>query len=333
MERIPDDFDVNGIQIVADFFGEDFEELPNELGGSDSDKAERQVIDAKINGKESFLTLKKLIGKMGHYFLKQRKCLIALVKSIYEQTGIAVKWVKVEAYKRKCLECGYEDNHKKEDDRPRLEVCPECGCKYWCRYHVDILTDQYAVEIKWSLMYVQDFKRMISEKYAKQTNFYMGGLGVNLAFVWYFNIAAFKNKFTSWDQVWNKYGYCIAMKFHKEQYDKTIERFKSIFKHVESKDLMVKCPSSEPWECKPKNCDFHDECPNPIEYIEVGPNEPYCSHCKHKIKQDPNTKKQTVPAFRRNGKIYCKSPECTKAVIDAWEYNINQEGKNECLKK
>lgn len=313
---IPKDFDVNGIKIIANFFNEEFEDLPNELGGSDADKAKRQSIDSKINKKESSFTLKKLIGKMGHFFLQQRECLIALIKDIYEQTGIAVKWVKVEAYTRKCLKCGFEDKHK-DEDRPRLDECPNCGYKYWGRYHVDILTDKYAVEIKFSLMYVRDFERQISAKYSKQTNYYLGGLGVDLGFVWYFNIAAFKNKFTSWDAVWLKNGYCIPMKFDAIQYKRTIDKFVDVFECVEAKDYDVPCPSSFTWECN--HCDF-DECPNPILYVEVGPDEPFCSYCRHKIKQDPSTIKKTVPAFKRNGKLYCKSETCTQAVIDAWEY-------------
>ena len=115
----------------------------------------------------------------------------------------------------------------------------------------------------------------------------------------------------------NKYGYCIPQRFSQETYDATIAKFKDVFKRVEAKDYYVNCPHADTWECN--NCDY-EECPNPIEYIEVGPDEPYSSHCKHKIKQDPDTKKKTVPAFRRNGKIYCKSEACTQAVIDAWEY-------------
>jgi hypothetical protein len=319
---IPEDFDLNGFQILGDFFGNDFEEHPNELGGSDSDKALRQIIDSKINLKESFLTLKKLIGKMVHYFLQQKKSVMAMVKLIYKQTGIKATKVRIEAYKRKCLNCGYEDKHK-EEERPRADVCPICGCSYFTRHHVDILTDKYVIEIKTSLMYVRDFERQISNKYAKQTNYYMGAFEPKLGYVLYLNLAAFKNKFTSWDEIWLKYGYCIPMDFNQKMYDKTIKKFKKVVKCIKGKDYYVKCPSSETWECKPKNCDF-DECPNPIEYIEVGPDEPFCSNCKKKIKQNPNTKKKTVPAFRRNQKLFCKSEICTQACIDDWRYKIDE---------
>ncbi|MDH3324095.1 MAG: hypothetical protein OEL89_00490 [Candidatus Peregrinibacteria bacterium] len=236
--KIPEDFDVNIIEIMKDCLEEDFKKDKNVVGASEVPFCIRKTVLRKLHGKDVETTPKMLFGKIFETVLYLPHVLSSLICHVNHQLGLKVKEMEIQS-----------------QAKGHFELKPG---KY-LRMHPDIYTSHYIIEVKTSFTPLKIWSHELIPYHAAQLNTYMGYWNVPFGFILMVNEGIFKaqDKDNNWNTFWKKYCYFVPVTFDLKLYQDTLLRALTVFDCIEQEICEIDCPEFE-WECK--YCNVLEEC-------------------------------------------------------------------------
>jgi hypothetical protein len=247
-----------------------------------------------------------LMGKTQHKLYQMKSVRDIYIPIINEQMGYEpINDSEKELYKMVELSEFFNNDYEKE-----------LWKDYFFRYHADIATPNYIIEIKNTNVPLQQWIKDISYKNEAQLNGYLHAFNRPGGFIWLINMEWLHSSSKNFEYVEKHYTHFVYREYNPRLWRKTLIRGKWIFACAKHENVNVPCPDKTS-SCVKKNCEVWDDCKNPIIYLklkEILNDEGYnnCYNCGEQLYEGYNI-------FQRNGELYCKSEKCTQACINAWE--------------
>jgi len=235
--------DVNVFDIIQKAYEEHFNRRKNKLGCSELPFCPRKIIISRLYNIPFENKMIMLHGKIHHAVIQQPNVLRELVKTLYQQLNI--KNSKINVTTEKYL---------------IHELLPG----KFLEAHVDIDISDFLIEIKTTARPLKYWAKELSEYHVIQLNTYLGLTKKQLGFILLINLRAYFSDIIDFNDVWNKYGCFLPVKFNQELFENTLEKAKKMFILMKHGDFNIKGPVYE-WECR--------YCPKQIQEI--------CNKTKH----------------------------------------------------
>lgn len=240
MIKVPENIDVNVLQIINQGLNSRIDDSPNIIGSSEIPFCLRKTVLKKIYDVRIQTNAKMLFGKIFEEVLYKPEILKTLRDTINKKLGITKKTAII----------------------PQLQEMKEIISGYFFRITPDIACfPYYFIEVKTTFIYVKYWTRELVSYQIAQLNSALGNWKIPLGFILKLNGQVFntnrKQDEGSWDRLWLDYGYLIPIQYNHKLYVDTLERVKIAFECIENKKIpQVDCEFD--WECK--YCPVLKEC-------------------------------------------------------------------------
>ncbi len=243
--NIPEIFDIDLFQILADAYTNDFERenKKNIIGWSELPYGMRKIALKKIHGIKTESNMKTLMGQIIHETFQQPEALSLLITSILHETDIVPR---------------------------QLEVVPEYKLKYEIESdkfltiedvvlegHIDTNTSIFPWELKTTWTYDKYWSKEMVPYHQFQLNGYLGSIQKKWGVLSCINMRAFLNTFHSFKESSEKWSYTLPVHFSQKQFDLSIKKAELIFLEIDNNTANLECPVFD-WECK--YCDVREQC-------------------------------------------------------------------------
>jgi hypothetical protein len=244
-----EDFQINAIEILNEAYTNIFDRI---IGWSELPFCARKIIIKRLYKVETITNPKMLLGSILHATFQAPAVLNPLLTNIFQKLRVKDEIISIL--------CEKETEHKIQDGRV-------------IKGHIDVYTNLFAIEMKFTNTYVNYWTRELTPYYFTQLNGYLGSEKLPFGFLMCINVRMFQATFTTWEALWNKYGYLIPVKFNQELFNASIERANNIFDAIKKRSFEnIEGPEFE-WECKYCNSKIREIC---------GKEEYKCQRCKKK---------------------------------------------------
>lgn len=239
MNQIPENIDVNILEILNTQLDSHIDDSKNVLGFSDAPYCLRKLVLKKLHNIKTKSNNKMLFGKIYEEILYRPEVLRAIRDKINSQLGITKKQAMI----------------------PRMEDMWEFIPGHFIRLHPDIFSIFYIIEVKTTFIYVKYWTKDLLSYQVAQLNGYLGYYKQQLGFIHKINGQVFQSGIKQsekyWEKLWLDYGYFLPIQFNKELYEDTLKRIKFTFECIENKKIpQVDCEFD--WECR--YCPVLKEC-------------------------------------------------------------------------